>query len=477
MSLPLWVSYLNSFESALCDIVPEEDLQDLVRRVGRSSGRTAAGGEGLGAALAGFPELPLRPADDGFVLPAHQAACPGFVAWVKGFLEGAAPGGREVEATAHYSGGLLLRWTDEPVREDEGPGFHLAATGPLTPYQLAQVADLSADAVLFIDQDHRIRAWNRGAQEMFGYTAAEAIGCSAELLLTEDLRQSGELDELIRRTARRGRLRNYITRRRTRDGRELTVSLTRSLVRDRQGREVGAGAILRDITESEKLKHELDTARNLAALGELSAQVAHEVRNPLAGIHGALQILRRRLRPGPDEEQVFDDVAAEISRLDGLVTDLMRFGRPASPHKDRTDLAEWLENWIGQSSREADRRGAEISLDLRARPVVELDPMIFEQVLRNLLENSLEARPAGCVVTLIVEADENRAYVEFRDNGPGIPAEVREKVLQPFFTTKVRGSGLGLAICQRHLHSLGGALELLEVPSGTAVRMRLPRSR
>ena len=476
MSLPPWVSYLNSFESALCDIVPEEDLQALVRRVGRGSGRDAAGGRGLAAALGGFPELPLRPAEDGFVLPAEHAACPGLVAWIKGYLEGGAGGARAVEAHAHYSGGLLLRWTDQPVREDDSPGFHLAATGPLTPYQLAQVADLSADAVLFIDQDHRIRAWNRGAEEMFGYSASEAIGRSAELLLPEDLRQSGELDELIRRTGRRGRLRNYITRRCTRDGRELTVSLTRSLVRDRQGREVGAGAILRDISDSEKLKHELDTARNLAALGELSAQVAHEVRNPLAGIHGALQILRRRLQPGPDEEQVFEDVAAEISRLDGLVTDLMRFGRPASPHKDRTKLADWLEQWTEQSGREADRRGAEIRLEVQARPEVELDPMIFEQVLRNLMENSLEAKPEGCAVRLVVEADENLAYVTFCDNGPGIPAAAREKVLQPFYTTKTRGSGLGLAICQRHLHSLGGGLELLDVEQGTAVRMRLPRS-
>lgn len=476
MKLPAWVRFLNAFESALCDIVPEEDLQDLVRRTGRQAGASAAGDGGLPAALAALPELPLRPAPEGFVLGAAAAACPGLVAWASGFLEGAGGATRAVEGVAHYSGGILLRWTERPVETADSSGFHLPATGPLTPYQLAQVADLSADAVLFIDQEHRIRAWNRGAQEMFGYTPAEAIGQSAELLIPEDLRQSGELDELIRRTARHGRLRHYVTRRRTRDGRERMVSLTRSLVRDRQGREVGAGVILRDITDSEKLKHELETARNLAALGELSAQVAHEVRNPLAGIHGALQILRRRLAPGPEEAQVFDDVAAEISRLDRLVTDLMRFGRPAAPQKDRTDLAKWVERWVGQSEREVDRRGAALRLALRARPLVELDPMIFEQVLRNLLENSLEARPLGCEVELMVDADENRAYLEFRDNGPGVPAELREKVLQPFFTTKVRGSGLGLAICQRHLHSLGGGLELLDSERGTAIRLRLPRS-
>jgi two-component system, sporulation sensor kinase E len=474
VSLPLWVRSLNSFESALCDIVPEEDLLALARRAGRVAGAEAASGHGLEAALRAFHELPLRPAEEGFVLAAPHAAAPGLVAWVRGFLEGAA--GHRVAAEAHYSGGLLLLPTGEPFEEEEGPDFHLPATGPLTPYQLAQVADLSADAVLFIDQDNRIRAWNRGAEEMFGYRADEVIGQPFEILLPQDLIESGEVEQLVRRTARHGRLRNYVTRRKRRDGHEFTVSLTRSLVRDRQGREVGAGAILRDITASEKLKHELDTARNLAALGELSAQVAHEVRNPLAGIHGALQVLRRRLQPAPEDAEVFDAVAAEINRLDRLVVDLMRFGRPAAPHKDRADLAEWVERWVEQFSREAEQRGAELRLEVRSRPEVELDPIILEQVLRNLLENSLEARPAGCVVELVIDSDENRAYLDFRDNGPGIPDGTRDKVMQPFYTTKTRGSGLGLAICQRHLHSLGGGMEMLQPESGAAFRMRLPRS-
>lgn len=473
MTPPLWVHYLNSFESALCEIVPEEDLRRLTRRAGRRSGRELAADRDR--ALAALAPAGLALDGEAAVLGRPAAGCQGLVSWLQGFLEGLDEQRREVVVRPDRAGGLRLVPADRPWTEESTPGFHLPATGPLTPYQLAQVADLSADAVLFIDQENRIRAWNQGAREMFGYTAAEAIGQSAELLLPEDLRQSGELELLIRRTRARGRLRNYVTRRVRRDGREIVVSLTRSLVRDRQGREVGAGAILRDITEAEKMKQELDTARNLAALGELSAQVAHEVRNPLAGIHGALQVLRRRLRPGPEEAEVFDRVAAEISRLDRLVTDLMRFGRPAAPHKDRVRLGEWLQDWLQQVEDEARERGGTLALTRTAEPVVEIDPLILGQVLRNLLENALEASPDGCSIRLEVGADEQRAYLVFADDGPGIPEPLREKVLQPFFTTKTRGSGLGLAICQRHLHSLGGGLELLEPERGTALRLRLPR--
>ena len=385
----------------------------------------------------------------------------------------------EAESLLHRAGKRLGLEAGQPGGAPPAnggrPGVEIHATGPLTPYQLAQFTDLCVDAVMFVDCEHRIRSWNLGAQHLFGYAPEEAIGAYYDLLLPEDLRDAQELESIGEATDAAGQVRNYVTRRMTKDGREILVSLSRTLVHDQDGALAGYGVILRDITEAERLKEELEAARYLARLGELAAQVAHEVRNPLAGISGALQILRRRLDVGPGEEEIFEALREEIDRLDRTVSDLLRFGRPAKPHKVEVSLAEWLEDWRQRHDPQATGGSTSVELVLQAQPRTELDPRLFEAVLANLLQNAQEARLDGCQVVVCVDADGRSAVVDFVDNGPGIPESRRDEVVKPFFTTKPQGSGLGLAICQRHMALMGGILEVVPSVDGGWIRLRLPR--
>lgn len=465
---------LEALEQELKPFFGQEGMEMLLRRAGRAAGRSATAAAGnLDAALASVSGLPLQRSGDSWRMAGSSSAAA--EAWCAGFLEGCEPDGRAVTAR-RSADGVEFTFGSELVDDRDTFDFQLPASGPLTPRQLALVADLSDDAILFVDREKRVRAWNKGAEALFGYRAEEAIGRYFDLLVPEDLLQRGELDWISRETERTGTLRHYVTRRKARDGRELLVSLTRTLVRSRNGELVGYGVILRDVTEPEELKQQLHEARRLAQVGELAAQVAHEVRNPLAGIHGALQVLRRRLPLGPEEERVFDAIAREIARLDHLVTDLLRFGRPARARLERLDLAHWLEEWLRRMHGEAQVRRAVMDLHVRSRPLVDADPLFLEQVLRNLFENSVEACSGPCAVRLALDEQEGRARLLFHDDGPGIPEELRSRVLQPFFTTKARGSGLGLPICSSLLAALGGRLAVLPSEHGALIEVTLPRA-
>lgn len=484
-----WLQCLTILEREMAAFCSSEDLEVCLRRAGRRYAETArshlqgdlhAPEELMEKALPLLPDLQLEPTTTGYRLESKEGSLSfGLGAWCAGFLEGCHPQAKTVQlrpdsvkpGEPHR---WFLDWADSKSAVAQGFDFNLPGSGPLTPFQMAQVADLSEDAILFVDIQKRIRAWNHGAEELFGYTAKEAIGQYYDLVVPEDLRRGQELDQISAETEREGTLRNFITRRRTKDGRELTVSLTRTLVHNRSGELVGFGVILRDITEAERLKQALENARQLAHIGEMASQVAHEVRNPLAGIHGALQIMQRRLQIDEESQAVFEDVAAEIFRLDRLVTDLMRFGRPAGPKIEVVDWTAWLRDWTERIGREVTSRNAQLQFFGSETVPVRLDLQLMEQILRNLLENSLEAKPSGSVIKMRLRIEQQNAKLLFQDNGPGVADEIREEILKPFFTTKTRGSGLGLPICVRHVTSLGGTLEVHPHENGARIVIQLP---
>lgn len=471
-----WFLCFESLEQELRPYLGASELADALRRTGRCLGGEARR-SGPGTADPADWGLPLEATRNGFELRAAAAASPALAAWCAGFAEAGLGDGRRLSVQPAGGSTFALRWEEAPCDPLPPPRIDFAGEGPLTPYQFAQVLDLSADAILFVDAGLRFRAWNRGATEMFGYAAGEALGAHYELLVPEDLRAAGEMERINAETERAGTLRNYRTRRVGKDGREIAVVLTRTAVHDARGGLAGFAVILRDVTELQQLEDRLAATRHLATVGELAAQIAHEVRNPLASVHGALQVLRRRMQPDPPEAEVFEDVGREIERLDRLVTDLLRFGRPTPPNLEHVDLGEWIEDWARGMQREARERSVELEVEVRARPFVMLDGVHLEQVLRNLLENAIEAEPEDCHVKLSLELAGPAVRIVFQDSGPGVPTELRGEVLKPFFTTKTRGSGLGLAICQRHLAAMGGSLELATPPRGAAFLITLPAIR
>jgi signal transduction histidine kinase len=245
----------------------------------------------------------------------------------------------------------------------------------------------------------------------------------------------------------------------------------------------------------QRLEREFARAENLAAVGELAATLAHEVRNPLGVIKRSAERLKRRYKG--EEAELLEYITDECDRLAGTVRRYLDFARPA-PHGERFgDVEEVARSTFALLERECQERRIGLNIDVRGPGPwrVPLGTEELKQVLLNLTRNSLEAfaleetgRPEGAVPAAAVEDRQRRIGVtresvrgkvrlRFADNGPGMPRETLRRVREPFFTTRAKGSGLGLAIIDRLTREVGGRLQVLSVPGqGTTIELLLPHA-
>lgn len=328
----------------------------------------------------------------------------------------------------------------------------------------------SADAIVVFDRDNVIRSWNRGAERIFGHTEAEVVGKHASIL--DPPESPGDVDRLARLVAERGYVQGYETSRMTKDGRRLEVSVTSTAIFDEHGRYAGRSAILRDLTPIRRLQEEIAEKRSLAAVGELAASVAHEIKNPLAGISGAVQILARSFPPGDRRRTISQELLQQVARLDATVRDLLIYARPWRPTPAPVDLSELVGTVLGRLPLD----GIRVLRDLPDRCVIEGDSALLEHMFVNLFQNAADAMPQGGALTVRVRENGGHARVEIADTGIGISAAHRERLFKPFFSTKARGTGLGLAISKKVIDAHRGSIEIESEPGrGTLVRVTLPR--
>jgi len=220
----------------------------------------------------------------------------------------------------------------------------------------------------------------------------------------------------------------------------------------------------------------VEKSERLAAMGELAASVAHEVRNPLAGMKGALQVLRGELAVKPSNLEVVDELLAQIARLENLVRDLLSYARPRAVNLQVFDLHELLDRLLRLYKDQADAAGITVQRIYGPGTVsLPADPQQMEQVFINLIHNAIQAMEEGGTLTLATRAEDGMIVISFEDSGAGIPAGDLKRIFQPFFTTKHRGSGLGLPIVKQILDAHGGRIELVSgVSRGTAATVYLP---
>lgn len=331
---------------------------------------------------------------------------------------------------------------------------------------LVNMIDTTREAALFVDQDNRVRCWNAAAQEMFQYSPEDVLGRDVEFLLPPDLHVCHELDQLRTICDESGVLHNYITRRLRKDGSQLWVSLTRTVVHDEKSQSMGAVAILRDISKQRSGESELRKSRGLAMVGELAAKVAHEVKNPLAGIFAALQVLEGTLESNDPRREVFASIGDEVMRLDSITQNLLNFARPAAPALENCDLRVFLRDLVGDLERLAMITPGLVTIDLGPEVWVRMDQSLSRDVFKNLLLNAAQAlegrkkRDGEGQIFLRETISDEVVSILVEDNGPGVPVEKRASIFEPFFTTKTKGTGLGLAIARKNMEAQGGALRL-----------------
>src|SRR4051812_14810777 len=219
-------------------------------------------------------------------------------------------------------------------------------------------------------------------------------------------------------------------------------------------------------------------SEKLASIGEMSAAVAHGLRNPLASLRAAAQLVRRHPE-APSSREHLDAIVEEVDRLDRRISHLLSFSRPAPFHPLPESVSHLIEGLLPGFSQLLGEKGVQLDLDLPAGlPEVRVDPMQIEQALVEIVSNALDAMPSGGQLGIAGRTDRsdqgNYVTIEITDTGPGIPAPVLPSVCEPFFTTRQEGTGLGLAIAKRYVEQNGGRLDITSRPGATSVRVRLP---
>ncbi len=220
---------------------------------------------------------------------------------------------------------------------------------------------------------------------------------------------------------------------------------------------------------AQRAERELHDQRHLASLGEMSAVLAHELRNPLASLKGHAQLLAERVEDQPRLRRKADRIVDETQRLETLASSLLDFARTRRIQREPADPSTLLR----RAADACDDATVEVDTE-QAPPRWPLDALKLERVLSNLLDNAHQAAPQG-TIEASARLEDQRLVYEIRDHGPGVPAEERERIFEPFHTTRTRGTGLGLAVARRIVEQHGGHLEVRDAPGGGACfRLELP---
>jgi signal transduction histidine kinase len=232
--------------------------------------------------------------------------------------------------------------------------------------------------------------------------------------------------------------------------------------------------------ELARTQAELVERERLAVVGELSASIAHEVRNPLGVIFNSLGSLRRLLnQPNGDVRLLLDIIGEEADRLNRIVGDLLDFARPMQPAVERVALQPLVADAVA-AARALHEPGGTVDVDVRVAAEVSsirADPRLLRQALVNLVVNALQSLGRGGHVAVRAEPAQRQgragALLAIRDDGQGVPEALRPRVFQPFFTTKAKGTGLGLAVVKRIAEGHGGAAEVADLPDGTGAEFQV----
>ena len=335
------------------------------------------------------------------------------------------------------------------------------------------IVESAVDAIILVDRRGRVESFNPAAERLFQYRADEVIGQNVSMFMPEPF--ASQHDHYLRRYQTTGErhiigIGREVTARR-RDGSTFPAHLSvGELAIEGETKFTG---IIRDLTDRVQLEMKVREESGLVRLGELAAVLAHEVKNPLAAVSGAIQVLSDRLTTDEDRE-----IAQEIlRRLDGLTAmmgDLLLYARPPKPRLMPVQIGDLVESLIAFMRLDPAWRDVDVRVGGQS-PEVLADGELLKVALQNLLVNAVQAMNGRGRLSVRVAASEGQVHLDVADSGPGIPPEVQERLFTPFFTTKARGTGLGLATVRRIADAHRGTVRITGSDStGTTVRLSLP---
>ena len=349
--------------------------------------------------------------------------------------------------------------------------------------RLAAVVESSHDAVIGKDLAGHITSWNKGAEKMYGYTAAEAVGQPVSILAPPALED--ELAALIEQIGAGKVIANYETTRVTKTGRPLDVSLTLSPIQGHGGEITGISTIARDVTDLNQaqrrvrdLTAEMVHMSRLTAMGQLSSSLAHELNQPLAAVANYVEAARQLLLaapnlPPPRVTEFLEKTAGQADRAGQIIRRLRGFIEKGSLERSAAPLNEMVREATALGAIGAAVDGVEIVYDLAPDlPPIQIDKIQIQQVVVNLVRNAAEVlrdtEPRRLTVRTAATPD-GYQEVSVADTGPGIAPEIADQLFKPFVTTKADGMGIGLSICHSIIEAHGGRIWTEPNPGGGTV--------
>ena len=333
----------------------------------------------------------------------------------------------------------------------------------------SHVLDAFEQAVVALDRERKVIYNNRRIEELLGAEPGSLLGTPGSRLFP------GADARWLKGASREAR-----DFRLEAEGRELTLKAESLPIRDESGDAVGSVVVAEAISESEDGEFQKKIDR-LVSLGELSAYVAHEIRNPLTGIRTTVQFVGSKLKPNDPKREDLGDVIRELDRIEQIITGLLMFARPPAARPQPCDLHAVLDKTLDLIQVQlADAQVKLVKEYADDLPQVYADPDLTQQVFLNLCLNGIQAMPQGGELHLATGLRRYRTRrsmvdVSFRDTGVGIPRELMEKIFDPFFTTRSMGTGLGLSVSVQIMREVGGLVTAKNNSGGGAtLRVSFP---
>jgi len=325
--------------------------------------------------------------------------------------------------------------------------------------------------IVAVDSDERVMVFNDAAEKLLGRTSTEVIGRpSSEILppaCMDMLRELGKERPIVEKELVCA----------VGEGRTVPLEVIAAVLRDDEGALIGRIALVRDLSELQNLRSEVERSQRLAAVGSLAAGVAHEIRNPLSSLKGFATYFRQRYGGVPDDVKIADIMIQEVDRLNRVISELLEFSRPMELKRTKADLAGLVRHTLGTIEGQLRDKGITVKEDmLPGLPEAAVDPDRMTQVFLNLFLNAMAAMDREGILSVGVARQDGRTLrVSFSDTGTGIRKEDLGRVFDPYFTTKSSGTGLGLAIVHRIVEAHGGEIRLESEPAkGTTFTILFP---
>ena len=378
---------------------------------------------------------------------------------------------------------LELEQTNLKLRES------LVEKDKVTNY-LNNILESLTSGVLVVNLEEKITLFNRAAEEITGYKADEVLNRPyVEIMGKEVDPQSTPVHTLRAGISHLNEEKEVLTKLQT----KIPLGYSTSLLQDSEGNLLGAVEVFFDLSKIKKLEEEIARVRTLAALGEMAATVAHEVKNPLGGISGFADLLYRDIEEGDPRKNYVKKVIEGVDILNRIVMNLLDYTRSIKLDVRPTDFVKFLDEVVGFFEMDILREKKNIKIE-RLYPGMRcnclLDSEKFKQVVLNLLYNASQALPDGGLIQLSAGLEskemENKipdstvgqmVSLKIKDNGIGMSEEVKNKLFTPFFTTKEKGTGLGLSTVKKIVQAHKGDIEVdSKLGKGTTVTIFIPKS-